>query len=246
MTIFWDSFRVGTCAFLASLANVLAIQERFSEDERLLSPKKRDFLESKIRELSHKLGITKQVELKEVTGSYTATAYGCNLLPTASGIIIDPNLVHESSEAELEFVLAHELVHIRQNDVPWTLSLMSIAAVITTIAIHILFPASLALMGAVKTGMIVTAMLATRVFVARRREEAADRLGFSICSRAAQEAAPQFFEKARKNNVEIKAYKPSLLNNLTLTKEGDDLLAFFHPPLTHRINYLQAELLKNG
>jgi hypothetical protein len=241
MTIFWDTLRVSACSLLASLANTLAIKERFSGDERLLSRGKRDFLESKIKELSHKLGITKQIEIKEVTGQQTATAYGCVFLPTVAGILIDPNFASESSEAELEFVLAHELVHIQQNDIPWVLSLMSIAAVITTIALHIFFPTSLALMEGVKTGIFVTVLLVTRVVVAPGREEQADRLGFAICSRAAQKAAPLYFEKERMKNIAMRDYEQSFFSHFTISEEGDDLLSFFHPPLTQRIKYLQDE-----
>lgn len=228
----------------------------FQEDDKLLNKEKRDYIELKIQEIAQKLKISKPIELIERKGLITiAQAQGVAIFSGRIGIAIDPELADEMSEAELEFIIAHELSHIKTNDHILLWAIPGLVGVITNLAIRILFPSfsSITFSPIVKTTIIRSpAALAaqivsviTFVFFSKWREECADKLGFSICSDAAQKAASKSFDKIRIAQIEYRnikegSYLSRLWRKFLITKDGEFRLGILHPSLKSRINYLQT------
>ena len=83
------------------------------------------------------------------------------------------------------------------------------------------------------------------VFFSKRREESADKLGLSICSDAAQKAAPQLFDAIRMLQIEYRNDKEGsdlskLWKRFLIAEDGESRLDVLHPSLKNRIRYLQA------
>lgn len=223
---------------------------------KFLSNEKRNLAESKIRELANKLTLSKPVELREIKGfKGGAQAQGMAFLPGKIGITFDPELINAMPDAELEFLMAHELSHIKANDNLTLFLIPGIIGVITTLAMIILFPSSahyfskldfpkLSILGVTPAATIgLTVSLTTFIFFSRWREECADRLGFSICSESAQAGASSFFKEIRSDQLEYRndqtvSVISRMWRKVLITKRGNFRLDILHPPLTKRINYL--------
>jgi Zn-dependent protease with chaperone function len=214
---------------------------------------KRNQIELKIQELAQKLGISKPIELIEKKGLLTiAQAQGIAFFSCRAGIAIDPDIADVMPEAELEFLLAHELSHIKTNDNMWMGVVPGIVGIVATLAMSILFPSSIAFSSIVAT-LILTSPAAlvglsvsviAFVILSKWREECADKLGFSVCSDAAQKAAPQFFDSIRTAQIEYRndeegSYLSQLWRKFLITEAGEFRFDVFHPSLNTRINYLQ-------
>jgi Zn-dependent protease with chaperone function len=245
----------GASFFLAAIPGSISWRLRFQKDACLLDSRIKKFIESKIKEFALKLGISKEVELREIKDLMGyAQAQGNAIWPGRIGIVIDSELANKASQDQLEFLIGHELSHIKANDAIWMATAASSVGVITTLAMSILFPSSAAYFSklVICTFMVsspaaaigLTASSIAFVFFSKRREECADRLGFAICSKAAKQAAPQFFEKIIKEHLEDRdnqkdTYWLRLLTRILITKEGNDRLDLFHPSLTKRVEYLK-------
>lgn len=233
-----------------SLPGVFSWRLRFQKDDKLLEKEKREEVEAKIQELATKLGISKPLELLEKKGLLAGMqAQGTASLPFRSGIAMDPELVNAMSTEETEFVLSHELAHIKTNDTLWLGVVPAMVHAIMTISIRILIPAA-----ALNTAMVISPSLlmsiiayASFALFSRWREECADRLAFSICSDEAKKAAPLFFERMRKNNIAVRngPASSSLLKyvrHFLITENGEFLADVLHPSLKTRIRSLTADL----
>ncbi len=238
---------------LPLLAQPVAYRLYLQKDAKQLELAKRNFIESKIQELAAKLQISKPIELIEIKDlRISAQALGNNFFSGRAAVAIDPNFAMNSSEAALEFVIAHELAHIKNNDAI-RFGVCSLAGIITTAAICLLFPASATQFSnpllrlvlyspAFVVGLTVIAV--TYPLFSQWIEKRADLLAVSFCSEAAQKAAIEQFEKDRQAYIEIKnSPKSSLWQKLLITPDGECRDDLFHPPIKTRINYLQ---LKQG
>jgi Zn-dependent protease with chaperone function len=217
----------GSSVVLGALPGVFSWRLRFQKDDKLLSSNNRNLVESKIKELAQKLELNKPIELIEKKGMHgTAQAQGIALFSGRIGVAIDPEIFVTLPETQIEFVLAHELAHIKANDHLWMM-LSGLIGTITTLAMSILFPSSaicfssVILVGLIATSpaalVAVTVSLIALIFISKWREECADRLGWSVCSEDAQKDAPKFFEKIRIENLELRNHK-------SLTKFGKLLM----------------------
>jgi Zn-dependent protease with chaperone function len=253
MTTILDLFSGGSILF-AAIPGSFSWRLRFQKDDRILSIEKRICIESKIQELAQKLEISKSIELIEKKGKFAGLqAQGIELFYGRAGIAIDPELVKVISEEQLEFLLAHELAHIKANDHLWMCVASSIVGIITTLAMNILFqllgvyfsPNVSRLLGispAAAIGLSISHI--ALAFFSKWREECADKLGISICSDAAQTAAPTFFDSLKTfyiecRNSEEDPYLFRLLVRFLITSDGDVRFDIYHPSLKTRINYLQ-------
>lgn len=245
----------GSCAFLISIPGSFAWRLRFQKDDRILSEAQRGRLESKVQELAQKLEINKPIEIMEkndLTGG--AQAQGVALFSGRVGIAIDPDVVREIPEEQLEFLMAHELSHIKANDAIRLGVVSGIIGAITTLAMSRLFPSSAAHFSpavmislmisspAAAVGSVVSMIFFS--FYSRCREECADKLGVSICSDAAQKAAPELFEKGRALQLEYRNNEGcsslvKLWRRFLITEDGEFRFDLFHPSLKNRIKYLR-------
>jgi|GEM_PF-5511209 len=230
------------------------------QDARILNENKRADLERKIQELANKLKIGKPIELLEIKDfNWGVQAQGTALLPGRVGIVINPSqllVTNEdlvTSDAEMEFLIAHELSHIKTNDFLWMVAIPVLCGEITNLAMSILYPSSARcfsnpaaylLFGSPSVLTCRIAVQAIFFFFARWREKCADRLGFSICSDTAKGAAFNLFERTREKNIETRnAQESSVIlkyfKRLLFTQDGECRFDLYHPSLQTRIRYLR-------
>lgn len=241
MAAFLDLLSSGS-AFVCTIPSAFSWRLRFQTDDQLLPQAKRRSIESKIQELAKELGISKTIELIEKRNLATgAQAQGIGSFSSRIGIVIDPDLANALPEAELEFVLAHELSHIKANDNLWIGVFPSIAGVITTLAMSTLFPSlaadfsiSIVSLSAVPGIAVSTIALFS---LSKWREECADKLGFSACSCNAKKAAPAFFDRIRVGQARLR--DNDVLKRFLFTEDGESRLDVLHPPLASRVQYLR-------
>lgn len=253
MTTFFNLVYSGSLIFSA-IPGSFSWRLRFQEDDKRLSRGKRKAIESKIQELALKLEINKPVELIEKKGLVAGfQAQGIAFFSGRAGIALDPDLAEEVTEDELEFLIAHELSHIKANDLLWMGVVSGVVGMITTLAISILFPASVAFSSSFATMMLGSpagllglsvSVIAFAIF-SQWRESSADKLGFSICSESAQKAATGFFDKVRTSQINFRndkngSYFSKLLRRFVITEDGDFRLDVLHPRLKTRVEYLQT------
>lgn len=245
--------------FLVVINGIFPLRLHFQKDARLLDSDQRAYVESKTKELATKLGISKPVELIEVKGLVmSAQALGVEILPGRIGIAIDPEIVNSIPKEQLEFLIAHELSHIKANDQMW-IGVIGVISVITTLAVSILFPSftthfstpvilvSTLLCPVSSPAVLIAKIVAyTSLFIfSKWQEECADKLGHSVCSHHAKRAAPKFFENIRKSQLAVRndeegSCLSKLWNRFSITAEGNSRLDVFHPSTTDRIDYLKT------
>jgi Zn-dependent protease with chaperone function len=244
-----------SCWLLVSFSGCFPWRFYLHEDAKFLDQEKRQRLELKIQELAAKLEIGKTVELIEVKGlAVCAQAQGNALLPGRCGIAIDPLPFTALPEEMLEFLMAHELSHIKANDVVMMGAFACIAGMIAVLAMGILFPSSavyfsspiwMALVCS-PAALVSTAVAGvTLILFSRWAEEQADKLGFSICSDAARGDAYKFFDcirlaQIKHRNEDGLSFFHSLFRKILITEDGNFRLDVLHPPLTKRIHYLKS------
>ncbi len=239
------------------------------KSDSTLSAEKRALFEGKIKEIALRMKITKPIELVEVPLSPVPfSSFGSNIIPLKMGIFISPKAIEtlELTDAECEFLLSHEIAHLKSNDEIKLTALRVTASVITTIALASFFPASLisadfphyvsipvsllfgplslASMGGFFAGTLFSLSFIKRI------EKNADLKGFEHSSIAAKEAAPTFFEKLMRHQIsnrEKTSHSPlqKRLLSWIITKEGNTKLDFVHPPLTVRYTYMKAAVSKS-
>lgn len=236
----------GVIPLIFSLNAVFPLRFHYQTDSTLLKNEKREFIENKIQEFASKLMLNKQVELlviKDMWGG--AQAQGIALLPGRIGIALEPEIVNYMYETDLEFIIAHELSHIKKNDLLTMFAIPGLMGVTTTLAINILFPSSAAHHFKLAAGSFAVSLISF-VFFSRWREECADHLGFSMCSKAAQAEAGMFFEEIRKSQIDYRnnpncSFISKIWRKFLITEDGDYRLGVTHPPMKKRINYLKIK-----
>jgi Zn-dependent protease with chaperone function len=242
----------GGSMLLSAIPGSFSWRLRFQESENELSKYKREQINEKIENLAKNLEIRKPIELVQKKGLVTiAQAQGLALFSSRAGIVLDPNIVCRLPEVQLEFLIAHELSHIKANDHMWIGVVSGIVGIITTSAMSILFPSSVAFSSTVATfiqippaalvGLSLSAI--ALINFSKWREECADKRGFSVCSDDSQEAAPEFFETIRTSQRMYRNDKKGsslskLWRKFLITKAGDARFDVLHPSLTTRIGYL--------
>ncbi len=242
----------GSLFGLKLIPGVFAIKLRCQENnvERV------KYLEPIIQELAKKLEFSKPIELMETDNP--GLAIGCTGVGLfgRAGIIINPEFACDLNLDELEFILAHELAHIKANDYLRLCTAICVAGVISTLAASILVPSTAVYFTpavivltkvsspAAMVGQITS--LFVKSIYSKRREKCADLLALSICSNEGKKAASDFFEKMRQSqlsyrnrNMEDNSFS-SLYKKITITKDGNTRLDIFHPSLKERSEYLKS------
>ena len=250
MTFYYNLLCSGSLSF-AAIPTSLAWRLHLQKDDRILDIAQRNFIELKAQELATKLGINKRIEILEKSHLLgLAQAQGLAIFSTRAGIAINPQLFETLTESQTEFILAHEIAHIKANDFLTIFLIPGLIGMLTHLAISFLVPAYAVFVPLLGTSISATlgalASYLSLVFVSRWREECADKLGYSNCSLAAQIAGPGFFENAILGQQQLREQEgpwyTRLFNKVAFTEEGDFRLDFLHPPLTTRVNYLRQPL----
>lgn len=212
------------------------------KDQKLLNSDQRTQLENKIKQLAESLGINKKINVVERKSVWsTAQAQGSALFPGKAGILIDVMIWNEFTEGEREFVLAHELAHIKNNDVAFGFCTCFLVQVVTTVALSILFPP----LGVVHSlfwgnkALIIgcaAALVAFSIF-SKWREECADKLALSVCSKQGVEGAVTFFAPMEQDTSRL-----NIFERIWYTEEGETRLNILHPSVAKRRAYCKDYL----
>lgn len=199
-------------------------------------------LKNQIDEKRKKLGFKNEVPLKIVETNMLAQAYGLSPFPSTQGIKISPTALYKDTG----FIIAHELSHIKNNDL-LTLPTAAIAAhLISSISLTLLLPKSPISKYA---NLIGSQMIATIAFIAtsRYRESKADQLGLTVCNKKEKTEALNLFKKVLKNNLKERNHKDNnilerLIFSLVYSETGENRLDVLHPSLASRINMIEASI----
>lgn len=238
----------------ASILGSCAWRLHIQKDEKFLSHHQRNQIETKMQELAKKLGLSKPIELIEISGcAGIAQAQGINIFSGKIGIAIDPLVVRDLPEEQIEFLLSHELSHIKANDYLW-LGLSSAVGAITTLGISKLFPSSSELFPksviavtkaaspAAAAGLAASAVALS--LISKWREENADKLGFYVCSDTAKKGAVDLFKTIKAAQIEYRnaddgSSLSKAVRKCSITEDGNSRTDFMHPKLQERISYLE-------
>lgn len=240
------------------LAGTLSLVPAFSvlrfcskKDEKILPAKKRLELEILVNTLAEKIGIKKHIEIKEVSNfSAGAQAFGSNLLPVSPAIILDPELFVSISPSEQEFLIGHELSHIKYDDLLKMSVVSGLLGVISTVALKVLFPSlaifsiSLGSSPAAFIGFVVSSV--ALIMYSRKSEEQADKTSFSLCSHRNKNGGAKLFKRVQKNAISVRneegcSFWSNLWHKIAITNEGNTRYDIMHPSLTSRIKYLERQ-----
>ncbi|MBM3191043.1 MAG: hypothetical protein FJZ63_00115 [Chlamydiae bacterium] len=225
------------------------------EKTSLPSLEEKSFLEKKVKELAGKMGLSKPVEIVYTAVSLTPFSV------SPQSIFSDKNIIHIAPETikavnlappEMEFLLGHELAHIKKNDILTTLALRLTVAAICTVAFAWLFPAANIFFVSTLMAPLVpiscaalaghlSGTLASALYM-RFIESRADKLGWEYSSLEGKRAAPSFFKKIIDFQLKTRNNSSTPLSlfirKLLISEEGNSRIDIVHPPLTERVRYL--------
>lgn len=210
------------------------IQSVFGEssipmDDGGLLKNDRSSLESIISNSSKKLGITKEVTLVARSSQpVVASAVG------TVAVEIDNHSFMKIERSEHEFILARELVHIKNNTRLKDYVLSGSVGVVTTVALCTFVSFSV---GGIMAYVITCVVRSTFL---QWREQQADIEAFSLCSKDTQKATIASLEKTQR---QTKQHNTSFMWHVWLKSTdftGDTGVDFKHPPLALRIKYFKA------
>lgn len=212
---------------------LLAPKFRLSKDVGRLSHEKRAELESQVKDLALRAGISQPLEIKTVVmpPRHDAQAFGSSVFGFKAGILIDSSIAMLPS-IEREVILAHEISHIKRSD-PLTIHIMRggvidaafLASDLLEVNSLLIWPASL--------------FIATRIYT-KYAERLTDAAAYSLASQKAKEV--HLAELLRMQTDNQKFRKISLWNRITVTRNGDERFLFTHPSLSESIEAVKKSL----
>jgi Zn-dependent protease with chaperone function len=207
-----------------------------NKEEGDLNEEERARIELKIKELSEKLGITQRVQIYEISGTShgSAKAFG-SLLSQKIGIVFERGFLQELTEEAQEFVLAHELSHIKSNDHLSFGVVEIVSQIASTFFLKMIFSAS----KAETIGFFISGW-ALSLF-SQWREKCADANALLISS-SGLKGARDFFEHIKLLNLTFKLEKSqsplSFLKDRMIDRDGENLFDHFHPKMSKRMELL--------
>lgn len=261
------NFISGGSILFASGAAFFPVGLFWCKDEKVLDRVFRKSIEEQIDSLSQKLEIDKKIELIERRSfMFGAQAHGSMLFPgTRVGILIDSDLADEIDPHQREFLLAHELSHIKRNDVFWLSAFSGFVGMVVTWASTFVapslerYPSDHVFFKCLKYGLFIwspsaflgqLSSLVTFIFYSRYVEEKADRLALSICSDEGKKGAIEFFDEIRSHHKKVRNEGDSFFERcklqILLTEDGDFRFDVVHPSLKKRIAYCAESLAEKG
>jgi Zn-dependent protease with chaperone function len=169
---------------------------QISQEERELCTR----LQQTLQTLTEQVRMRKRVELVCTKSfPYEAAAFGIERLPGRCKIVIGVSeaVKEHWTVAEGEFIVAHELSHIRNNDALSIRAIPLAVSAVTQVALAVLCPAATPLVFAFCD---LISLVGSTVLLSRYQETRADLSAFSICSREGKEDAISVFEKMESTN----------------------------------------------
>ncbi|NGX56800.1 MAG: Protease HtpX [Candidatus Anoxychlamydiales bacterium] len=226
----------------------------------------RIFLDEKINELANKLKINHEIEIHPGKKTFITQDW----MKKKAYLIIDVKKFENCSKEINEFVLAHELAHIKHND-SFLKRLFININLIVKVALAVLFSNSFSLGFLALSGIILIiydipfsltiaftpitlvhsliSLVAYSIF-SKFQEERADKTALSVCSDKAKAQAWIFFKNEQKTflDVRCKLNRSSIiyhkiLSHILIDENGNVRFPFnfTHPKLQTRINYCRLQ-----
>jgi len=175
-----------------------------------------EYLKSRIQCLAQKIGLDPSVEIYVTKVGNASSAIG-SAQSGKSVIRISHDLLMEKNSEELDFIISHELSHIKNNDY-FNSFKKSIIVVVFDV---VFFPVSL----------IVEIIANTALnHLDRKQEKAADLNALRILN--TNVGAVRSFQKAIDQNIFLRKE-----SKYTYTAQGNNRADLRHPPLTERLAY---------
>lgn len=216
-----------------SLATDTSFQEQNSY--RLHTTDNQNRLKQLVDDKAKQLDIRKEVKVG--CGSDNAQAIGMNWLNFPCEVMISPILVSSTEAIQGQgFIVAHELSHIKNNDLLTIPGIGFLVALSSSIALS-----TLGLISFIPHVLAVVFIthIATAVF-SQYREKIADQTALTICTKEEKEGAIQIFEAMQKEQLKIR--NENMLGKLFISDAGEDRLDIMHPSLASRISMIQQSL----
>jgi Zn-dependent protease with chaperone function len=211
--------------------------------------KKMTTIKSKIEAKAKALGLKKNPQVKIVTtANHPAQAHGIEFSPFGCVITINPNLISQNAE---DFLIAHELAHIKSNDRFTIPGVGFLASLTSSIGLSILLSIGI-LSAPVSSGCILVAMiigLVAQVAFSRYREVQADIKALSVCKYDEKGAMKDHLINIRKARINFRGEKnisllTQIYRKLTISETGEFRLDIMHPSLASRIQRIEYNMLR--
>lgn len=219
------------------------------------SPKERATYQALVDSIAQRMGIEKPIELANICSTNTPLmmqAQGMNWGIGRIGIAMTRRAPRRLSVAQLEFVFAHELAHIRSNDVPVMYGVPGFVGSLVTTAIMQLFPHSTSTLTVSWTTLVriwigvsspascvgLSMAMLTFCLLSRKREYAADAAAFIACSPDGKNGAFSLFQQFLVHNQQLRTSQPTWTNRLRFDVQGNNRWDVVHPSLASRMAVL--------
>jgi Zn-dependent protease with chaperone function len=190
-----------------------------------------------VTRLQLKLNMKYQVDIIPTKSFLPIQAY-TNLISQKSVIFINSSFFQFIQLHEAEFLIAHELIHIKENDLVWMNFFLIISSSIFIIPIGYFFPFLLNYMhpifivcsGCCCYAGFISSMISLFLFskYSQRCEHRADTEGFKRCTDNGKMEGMNMFIQMQMGNKES--------NSFWINKNGDYYFDILHPSLDSRIS----------
>lgn len=213
--------------------SIFAIQLRMGKE--LENTPKNRALQKRVQKLADRLELGKPVEVR-FRGDY-GQASGNTLLPGRAGFIIGKEFL-ELPRNEQEFIILHELAHLKHNDMLKGGALYSLAVAVTICVIPLLTTSIIIISSAPATAGLVAFFAYSKYF-----EKRADITAFAHCSPEGKAGGIAFFQKLRIKLLCVRSDSEAgivrkVLRKLLISDSGDFRLDVVHPSFSERVKYL--------
>ena len=208
--------------------------------------KKYLFIQETITHLQCIMAIQQDIQVVITQNKFIPIQAHVDFITRKSFIIIDETFLEIINEKSLEFLLAHELIHIKEDDVLRLTSCYVLVSTLFTIPIGYCFPNTLEMFSGL--GMLITATTCWASFLScipaliclcqysKMREKNADVTGFKNCGDSGKLGAIEFFKFLQEQNIPTD--DDNLSKRWLFSSSGECYFDIFHPSLQARIDYL--------
>ena len=229
---------IGATSAILPLLRATPLMSQFGSKEGLETE------QTVVDDLRGRMGIKKniQVRLTPIGGFFPFSAFGALALPFEQSFTvpeIESDIWKRVRKESRTFIYAHEISHLENNDI----LKMTAVLVITWVAVMILFSSVMPIHAALLISQAV-AMVAMAIF-SKHIEKKADLRACEILTDNEKGYGVEFFEGIKQSQLEARgdARKGNSLRDIftrnIIDSKGNNLLDFFHPPLTERISYIR-------
>ncbi len=187
----------------------------------------------KIAPFLEKIGIRKDLQIKETNTLHLAETAGTNFFTQADAAIHVTKNFYQTNPAAFFFVFKHEISHLKNND-RCTAFVLAFIATLVAFAFTSSYDESLSTDVVPFTG---AAVLFSSIYC---QELQADNFAIAHSSIAELKGARRLFQAIQQMYVEYR--EKSGWGKCFISPEGENLLDFMHPPLASRIKKIESAL----